>query len=72
LIWGFVGWEHARFADFAHGPAQAARYVLALIFFRAKDYVGHSPAGGWMVIALLICLTGTVLTYMDPAPFARD
>ncbi|MDH3377255.1 MAG: cytochrome b/b6 domain-containing protein [Gammaproteobacteria bacterium] len=62
IIWGFVGPKHARFADFAYGPAKAARYVKELILFGVKRYVGHSPAGGLMIFSLLISLTATTVT----------
>jgi len=62
IIWGFVGTPCARFADFIYAPATALRYVLDLLRFRGARYLGHSPGGGYMVIALLVFLAATVAT----------
>ncbi len=62
IIWGFVGPKHARFIDFLCRPAAVASYLLDLLRSRSKRYIGHSPAGGAMVIALLLCLVSTVVT----------
>ena len=64
ICWGFFGPKHARFADFLYGPAAAVRYFIDLICFRARRYVGHSPAGAIMVYALLVCLAATVVSGM--------
>jgi cytochrome b len=62
VMWGFVGPRHARFGDFVRSPIVALVYFPDLLYGRARRYVGHSPAGGAMVIALLICLAATVAT----------
>src|SRR5262249_10544797 len=60
--WGFIGTEHARFKDFVVGPRLALDYLAGLVRFTSKRYVGHSPAGGAMVIALLIMIAVTTIT----------
>jgi cytochrome b len=64
IIWGFVGPEGARFVDFVRGPRMVFDYILGLIRFSSKRYLGHSPAGGAMIVALLIMITATVGTGM--------
>jgi cytochrome b len=60
LIWGFIGTRHARFTDFVRGPRQVLGYLGDAARFNAKRYLGHNPAGGAMVVALLLLvgLTG--------------
>jgi len=62
LIWGVVGSPHARFADFIYRPAAVISFLKDTIRLRAKRYLGHNPAGGTMVIALLAMLIATCAT----------
>ena len=53
ILWGFVGPRRARFADFVRGPAAVRRHLRAIFAHRDRRYLGHNPAGGAMVLALL-------------------
>jgi cytochrome b len=60
LVWGFVGTRHARFTDFVRPPKAALGYIRDLLSKQPKRYIGHNPAGGVMIIMLLIGILGTV------------
>ena len=59
LVWGVIGTTHARFSDFIYRPSTVIGYLIDAVRMRAKRYVGHNPAGGAMVIALLAMLSAT-------------
>ncbi|MFK8250803.1 cytochrome b/b6 domain-containing protein [Ancylobacter terrae] len=54
LLWGLVGGSTARFAGFLRGPGAILAYVRGLASGRAPRFLGHNPAGGWVVVALLV------------------
>ncbi|MDH5612460.1 MAG: cytochrome b/b6 domain-containing protein [Gammaproteobacteria bacterium] len=62
LVWGLIGTRHARFRDFVRPPREVLAYLKDMATFHPKRYIGHNPAGGAMVVALLLSLTMTVLT----------
>ena len=62
VLWGFIGSKYARFSDFVGEVVSAPRYLVDLVRGRARRYLGHSPAGGAMIIALLVSLAATVAT----------
>ena len=70
LIWGFIGSKHARFTDFVCSPATVIAYLKDVMSNKATRYMGHNPAGGAMVIALLVSLLLTTVTGL--AAFATE
>jgi cytochrome b len=59
LFWGFIGGEHARFADFVH-PSGIVSHVRELVTGHPQRTIGHNPLGALAVLALLAA-TGAVL-----------
>jgi cytochrome b len=62
IAWGFAGPENARFASFVRGPVEVFGYLGALVRFSSKRYLGHTPAGGAMIVALLFMVAVTAMT----------
>ena len=68
LVWGFVGSRYARFSSFVRSPAAALAYLRGYLPSARRvgqkqiHYLGHNPAGGWAVLALLAVVTLAVAT----------
>ncbi len=62
IFYGFVGTKYARFSDFIYRPAQIMDYLKGLLIGRPKHYIGHNPAGGFMIIIMLLSLLSLTLT----------
>ncbi|OOZ40052.1 cytochrome B [Solemya pervernicosa gill symbiont] len=62
VFWGLIGPRYARFKDFIYAPTTIIAYLKDMSGNRARRYLGHNPAAGAMVVALLLMLTGTTLT----------
>jgi len=56
MLWGLIGSKHARFSDFVYRPATIKRYLKSLLSRHPKHYLGHNPAGGAMVLMMLVML----------------
>jgi len=62
IVWGFVGSTTARFGDFLRRPSEIVAYLKSLYGPEKLRHAGHNPAGGLMVITLLILLLLQVAT----------
>lgn len=73
LVWGFTGPPYARFAQFLRAPDAVVAYLRDIAAGREKRHIGHNPAAGAMVVALLLAIGGTAYTgwlMADPARIA--
>lgn len=68
IVWGFVGSRNARFATFVRGPRAVMGYLRALARSSGSGHATHNPAGGWMVVALLLAM----LVQCSLGLFTRD
>ena len=62
ILWGVVGPRHARFSNFVRPPSEVLAYLRDVLLLRAPRYLGHNPAGGAMIVALLAALISTCVT----------
>ncbi|WP_163836043.1 cytochrome b/b6 domain-containing protein [Spartinivicinus ruber] len=64
-LWGVWGSHTARFSQFVKGPIAVFHYFRGS-FKENKNQlaIGHNPAGGWMVMTMLVLLTCQVGTGM--------
>lgn len=53
ILWGFVGTRYARFRSFAFSPSQTLTYLKSLLGRSPRHYLGHNPAGSWVIYGLL-------------------
>lgn len=63
VLWGFIGYQSARFSQFFPTPGRLLRY-----FRQPWHGIGHTPTAGLSVIAMLVVLLGMVMTGV----FAND
>ena len=62
IVWGFIGSQHARFSDFIYRPGTIRQFLKDTLRAKAKRYLGHNPAGGAMVILLMLSILITGFT----------
>jgi cytochrome b len=62
LLWGFLGSETARFSRFLAPPRAVMQHIGDALLREPDHQVGHNPAGGWVVVLLLVLLLAETLT----------
>lgn len=67
LLWGFIGPETARFAQFVKGPRAVIDHLRGGAG-KTAGAIGHSPLGGWSTLVLL----GVLLVQVGLGLFAGD
>jgi len=72
LLWGFVGSESARFSTFLVSPRAVMRYLATIMRREPDNQAGHNPAGGWMVLLMLVLLLGETLSGLYVANDVAD
>jgi len=72
IVWGFIGPKYARFSSFVRPPGQVIGYLSDAVQARSKRYIGHNPAGGVMIVAILLSLAATTGTGMAVLADSRN
>ena len=62
VVWGIVGTHYARFTQFTRSPRTVMGYLRDILTGREARYIGHNPAGGVMILALLLTMAATAFT----------
>lgn len=57
IVWGFFGSSTARFGSFLKPPAVIIDYVTSVLKGPVAFFAGHNPAGGAVVVIILLALT---------------
>lgn len=79
FVWGFIGTKYAQFRNFVKSPTKTVSYVKSIAAGSSERYLGHNPAGGMMIITLLLFLLLTTVSGMKlyaieegKGPFAQE
>ena len=62
ILWGFLGTSYARFSSFFPTPSNTLTYIKQLLRKREPRYIGHNPAGAWMMVILILTMTSCIVT----------
>ncbi len=62
LVWAFYGTEPSQLSSFLYSPRQAIDHLRSMFGGRPAHYLGHNPAGAFMIYALFATLVLMVVT----------
>lgn len=62
IFWGFAGSSTAKFTSFLYGPRATLAHFRHLLQRKPDQAFGHNPAGGWMVLILILVLLLQTIT----------
>ena len=61
VVWGFIGPKYSKFSEFNLNIKALKEYIFS-IFNPKKEYIGHNPAAGYTMVAIMIVLLLLVVT----------
>jgi cytochrome b len=56
LVWGVIGTRYARFSQFLKSPKAIFEHFMAMLRGHPHHDVGHNPAGGLVMFALMLLI----------------
>lgn len=62
IIYGFTARDLAAFRRFPPSPVNGVKYAFALLRGKARNYLGHNPAGALAIYFMLILGVAAVVT----------
>lgn len=60
VMWGFLGSTYALFSQFVSSPKTTLNYLKSITSKDKQSYIGHNPAGGWVVIIFLLAFIAII------------
>ena len=62
FLWGWIGSHYALFRSFAYDWKSVSEYLKGLLTGEAQRHIGHNPAGGWAIFAILSLSLVVIIT----------
>lgn len=56
LVWGLIGTRYARFSQFLKSPRAVIEHFMAMLRGHPHHTIGHNPAGGLVMFALMLLI----------------